>query len=128
MDKKWPTLKQNDEEVLIGANFGRRGEESLVSLSNLEIEEYILKDLNQILGIEVPPNYLKIARWPNAIPQYTIHHEERKQKLVAILRADFPGIYIGGNGFGGFGINQCVAQANRISKATIEYMKKQNCI
>ena len=128
LDKKWPTLKQNDEEILIGANFGRRGEESLVSLSNLEIEEYILKDLNQILGIEVPPNYSKIARWPNAIPQYTIHHEERKQRLVAILRADFPGIYIGGNGFGGFGINQCVTQANRISKATIEYMKKQNCI
>lgn len=128
LDKKWPSLKQSDDEILIGANFGRRGEDSIVSLSNMEIEEHILKDLKQILGVEVAPNYMKIARWPNAIPQYTVNHENLKQEVMQSLRKDYPGIYIAGNGFGGFGINQCVEEANRVSKAVVEYMKIQNCI
>lgn len=128
IDKKWPTLKQSDDEVLIGVNFGRRGEDSLVSLSNMEIEKHILKDLKQMLEIDVPPIFVKISRWPNAIPQYTVDHETLKLEVVKMLREDFPGIYIAGNGFGGFGINQCVEQANRISLAVIDYMKEQNCI
>lgn len=94
----------------------------------MEIEEHILKDLKQILGVEVAPNYMKIARWPNAIPQYTVNHENLKQEVMQSLRKDYPGIYIAGNGFGGFGINQCVEEANRVSKAVVEYMKIQNCI
>lgn len=127
LDKKWPVLNTT-EETLVGVNFGRRGEDSLVSLSNQEVEKYILEDLQKILGIETPPNYHVVSRWPNSIPQYTTQHDERKAKVIQLLEKDFPGIYIGGNGFGGFGINQCVEQANGISESVIAFMKKQNCI
>ena len=127
LDKKWPFLKKADE-TLIGVSFGRNGEDTLVSLSNREIEDFIREDLKIILGITEEPNYRIVKRWPNAIPQYTASQEAEMQKISKVFRTEFPGIYIAGNGLEGFGINQCIKQGNRIGEQIVEYTKKQNCI
>ncbi|MGB3161446.1 protoporphyrinogen oxidase [Carnobacterium sp.] len=127
LDKKWPSFK-NDEEVLIGVNFGRNGEDALVSLSNKEIENSILKDLKIILEISEEPLFSIIKRWTDAIPQFTVTHEEDINDAKKILLNEYPGIYIAGQGIAGFGINHCIQQANEISEQIIEYAKKQNCL
>lgn len=127
LDKKWPTLKRN-EEVLIGVNFGRDGEDALVSLSNKEIEQSILKDLGIILGITEKPLFRIIKRWANAIPQFTITQEEDIQHAKKILSDEYPGVYIAGQGLAGFSINHCIQQANDVGTQIIEYAKKQNCL
>lgn len=127
LNKKWPTLNKS-EDVLIGVSFGRNGEDILVSLSNKEIEETILKDLEIILGITEKPLSRVIKRWPNAIPQYTISQEEEMKQIESLLRKEFPGVYIAGHGLSGFGINQCIKQGNHVGEQLVEYMKKQNCM
>lgn len=126
LDKKWPSLKVSDD-VLIGVSFGRKGEDLLVSLSNKEIEEPILKDLELMLGITEKPKFKIVKRWPNAIPQYTVKQEEHIEKITDLLNTDLPGIYIAGNGLEGFGINHCVRQGNRVAEQIVEYIKEQNC-
>lgn len=127
LNKKWSFLK-DEEDLYIGVSFGRKGEDLLVSLSNKDIEESILKDLEIILGITEKPINRIVKRWPNAIPQYTVDQEENIKEMIELLAHDYPGIYISGIGLEGFGINQCIGQANKASKKIVDHIKKQNCI
>lgn len=127
LDKKWPSLKK-DEDVLIGVNFGRNGEDALVSLSNKEIEHSLLKDLGIILGVTEKPLFSIIKRWRDAVPQFTVTQEEDVQQAKQILLDEYPGIYIAGQGLAGSSINHCIQQANQIADQIVEYAKKQNCL
>ncbi|MER2131191.1 MAG: protoporphyrinogen oxidase [Carnobacterium inhibens] len=127
LNKKWDFLK-DEESVFVGVSFGRKGEDLLVSLSNNEIEDSILKDLEMILGITEKPIDQIVKRWPDAIPQYTVSQEGKIKEIIELLSLNYPGIYISGIGLEGFGINQCIGQANKTSKKLVAHIKKQNCI
>ncbi|MEG0267989.1 MAG: protoporphyrinogen oxidase, partial [Carnobacterium sp.] len=119
---------KKDEDVLIGVNFGRNGEDALVSLSNKEIEHSLLKDLGIILGVTEKPLFSIIKRWRDAVPQFTVTQEEDVQQAKQILLDEYPGIYIAGQGLAGSSINHCIQQANHIADQIVEYAKKQNCL
>jgi len=127
LNKKWSFLR-DEEDLFIGVSFGRKGEDLLVSLSNKEIEESILKDLKVILGITGKPINRIVKRWPDAIPQYTVIQEEKIKEMIELLKNEYPGVYISGIGLEGFGVNQCIGQANKTSKKIVDHIKKQNCI
>lgn len=123
LNKKWSHFKDKDEELL-GIYFGRSGDGVMMSLSNKQIEEEILSDVSSMLSINSKPNYKIIKRWPNAIPQFTLMHEEKRINLYEFLNKKYPGLYLAGNGIKGFGINNCIAQANTLSDEVLTYIKK----
>lgn len=123
LNKKWNHYKDKDEELL-GIYFGRSNDGVMMSLSNKQIEEEILSDISSMLKISSPPNYKIIKRWPNAIPQFTLMHEEKRKNLFEFLCDKYPGLYLAGNGINGFGINNCISQANKISEEVLAYIKK----
>lgn len=123
LNKKWNHFKDRDEDLL-GVYFGRSGDGVMMSLSNKQIEEEILSDVSSMLAIDSTPNYKIIKRWPNAIPQFTLMHEEKRKNLFEFLSEKYPGLYLAGNGIKGFGINNCIAQANEVSRQTLKYLKK----
>jgi oxygen-dependent protoporphyrinogen oxidase len=125
LNKKWNHLT-NVEEEMIGVHFGRTGEDIVMSLSNSQLEEVILNDLNKMLGITEEPLYRLIKRWPNAIPQFTTQHEKSREKLFTYFKQDYPGVYLAGNGIDGFGIHSCIKQAEKVSRLAIQHLKKQN--
>lgn len=123
LNKKWNHFKDKDEDLL-GVYFGRSGDGVMMSLSNKQIEEEILNDVSSMLNIDSKPSYKIIKRWPNAIPQFTLLHEEKRNNLFEYLNDKYPGLFLAGNGIKGFGINNCVAQANEVSRQTLEYLKR----
>lgn len=123
LNKKWDHYKDKDEEIL-GIYFGRSGDGVMMSLSNKQIEEEILQDVSGMLEIDSMPSYKIIKRWPNAIPQFTLMHEKKRSNLFEYLNKKYPGLYLAGNGINGFGINNCIAQANTISEEVLAYIKK----
>ncbi|MFL2099234.1 protoporphyrinogen oxidase [Desemzia sp. FAM 23989] len=128
LKKKWPTL-YSSKEVLLAVNFGRKGEDMIVSLSNKEIEEKILNDLEMMLGITQKPNYRIIKRWPDAIPQFSVDLEKNMKEIVGpLLKEKYPGVLIGGNGLEGYGLSQCIRQGNEIGVELVEAIKERNCI
>ncbi|WP_027107698.1 protoporphyrinogen oxidase [Lacticigenium naphthae] len=127
LNKKWEFLHSHAEE-LVGVSFGRVEEEFIMSLSNNQLEESILADIKKMFGIKDDPNFRIIKRWPHSIPQYQVDHELRVEAIEARLRYQYPGVFIAGNGFKGFGINPCIEQANKVSMDMIEHIKKQNSI
>ncbi|MDZ7834255.1 MAG: protoporphyrinogen oxidase [Alkalibacterium sp.] len=80
LNRKWDHFKDKDEEML-GVYFGRSNDGVMMSLSNKQIEEEILADVSAMLAINSEPNYKIIKRWPNAIPQFTLMHEEKRVNL-----------------------------------------------
>lgn len=123
LNKKWEHYKDKDEELL-GVYFGRSADGIMMSLSNKQIEEAILGDLNSIMDIQEEPNYRIIKRWPNAIPQFSLNHDEKRKNLFEFLDDKYPGLYLAGNGIDGFGINNCIAQGRRASENVLRYLKK----
>lgn len=100
----------------------------IVSLSNKEIEEKILGDLEMMLGITEKPNYRIIKRWPDAIPQFSVEQEKIMKEVVEpLLDEKYPAVLIGGNGLEGYGLSQCVRQGNEIGIKLVEEIKERNC-
>src|SRR5699024_823234 len=124
LNKKWPFYGDNEEYV--GVSFGRVGENFLMSLSNKQLEEYILKELQAILHISASPVYRVVKRWPESIPQHTIHHDKNLDYIASYLKKIYPGVYLAGNSFDGYGTNQCIRQASIVSKKAVEYVKSNN--
>lgn len=122
LNKKWGHYADKDEELL-GIYFGRSSDSIMMSLSNKQIEEAILRDLHKMLSIDEKPNYRIIKRWPNAIPQFSVNHKEKTKNLIEFLDEKYPGLYLVGNGMNGFGINNCINQANQASQAVLDYLE-----
>jgi oxygen-dependent protoporphyrinogen oxidase len=83
---------------------------SLLSYSDDAIEEVMLRELKDILGLKVKPHFTCVFRWECALPQYETGHLERVAEMEKML-AEMPGAHIIGNSFHGIGIPDCIRSA-----------------
>jgi protoporphyrinogen/coproporphyrinogen III oxidase len=77
------------------------------SLSDEQLVEAARSELRSIMGLQAVPVFHSVARWPNAMAQYTVGHQKRIERADAIL-AGIPGLHLAGNGYRGIGIPDCV--------------------
>jgi protoporphyrinogen/coproporphyrinogen III oxidase len=77
-------------------------------------------DIRAMMGITAKPVARTVHRWPRAMAQYTVGHEDRMRRVDEILAAT-PGLHLAGNAYTGIGIPDCVrmgkAAAERIARA-----------
>jgi oxygen-dependent protoporphyrinogen oxidase len=83
----------------MGGDALKENDEALVRIARQE--------LRSILGIEAEPAFHNISRWPNAMAQYTVGHEQRVQRIESILK-NIPGLHVVGNAYYGIGIPDCI--------------------
>ena len=67
----------------------------------------VIDELREIAGITAPARFVRIARWPRSMAQYTVGHPAREAELEARL-AQIPGLYVAGNAYQGIGIPDCI--------------------
>jgi oxygen-dependent protoporphyrinogen oxidase len=79
-------------------------------------------DLARILGIKGRAGVLAIDRYPRSIPQYTLGHSRRVQRIRAGL-ALAPGVFLAGNYFAGISVGDCLDQAAETASDVLEYLK-----
>ena len=82
-------------------------------------------ELRSIMGLEARPVFHNIARWPNAMAQYVVGHEQRLQQIDALL-ATIPGLHLAGNAYRGIGIPDCIksgkdAATSIVSEALVSH-------
>jgi len=66
--------------------------------------------LRDVLGITAAPRFIRIARWPNALPQYVMGHTDRVARIFA-RAATHRGIFLAGASYRGVGIPDCITSA-----------------
>ena len=79
-------------------------------------------DLRQIMGIEAEPDFVRIFRHNQAIPQYIAGHGDRLAHLEG-LAANHPGLLLTGNAFRGVGLNDCVASSHLTVERALTFLQ-----
>jgi oxygen-dependent protoporphyrinogen oxidase len=64
-------------------------------------------DLRALLGIERPPLFALVEKWPRSMAQYHLGHLARVARIRAQLQR-FPTLQLAGNAYGGAGIPDCI--------------------
>jgi protoporphyrinogen/coproporphyrinogen III oxidase len=85
-----------------------------VKLSDEELIRIVHDDLSKVLGINGKARRLPITRFERAIPQYTLGHAARVERIESRLR-DIPGLWIAGNYLRGISLGDCIKQAERVA-------------
>jgi len=120
--KKWPHTTPKGK-VLLRSYVGRAGEETVVDLSDAEIEKIVLEDLKKTMNIEAKPQFTIITRWEKAMPQYTVGHKQRVEQMKENLIEDMPGVFMTGSSFEGIGIPDCIDQGKKAVHDILQYLK-----
>lgn len=92
-----------DDMVLLRCFIGGNG----LALTDDELVAVARNELRGIMGLQAQPVFHSVARWPNAMAQYTVGHAQRIERIEAMVQA-IPGLHLAGNAYHGIGIPDCV--------------------
>ena len=108
-NRKWLGVSPDGYELL-RIYIGRVGDESIVELSDYEITQTVLSDLEKMLSIKAVPLFSIVGRWQQGMPQYTVGHKSRTQLLKEEVVKSFPNVLLAGSSFNGVSMPNCIKQ------------------
>ncbi len=92
----------------------------LVHRDDAELVALARAELREVLGVADSPRFARVARWVDAMPQYTLGHRARVARVAACVAAH-PWLALAGNAYQGVGIPDCIrsgeAAADRVLAA-----------
>lgn len=92
---------------LLRCFLGGAGKDELLDGNDARLTVIVLKELEQILGLNAPPSFVRIRRSRQAMAQYGVGHLDRMQ-LVRDRMAALPGVALAGNAYQGIGVPDCI--------------------
>ncbi len=108
-----------DGRVLMRAFLGGAMHPEVYSWDDARIEEAVLADLRDLLGVQGRPLFTHLSRWPRSMPQYPVGHLDHVARIREQL-ASYPGLDVAGNAFGGVGIPDCVHAGESAAERIVE--------
>jgi len=76
-------------------------------------------ELAELLGVQVPPLWTRVGRYPRAMPQYQIEHLVRVEAIEGCVR-ELPGLALAGGAYRGVGIADCVRSGEDAAARLLE--------
>ena len=108
--------------ALLRAFVGGALQPELVELDDDELTSRVRQDLRQLLGVEAPPLFAEVSKWPRSMPQYFVGHVDRVRTINE--RAErLPGLALAGNAFEGPGIPDCVRSGESAADKLFESLQ-----
>ena len=98
------------DHVLLRVMMGGAVDPAALDLTDTELLNTVLRELTPLLRLEGMPLWTRFYRYPRGIPQYTLGHAARLERLSEAERAS-PGLYFCGNAYRGVGLNDCAVSA-----------------
>lgn len=106
-------------ETLIRVTSGRYRDTRTLEMDDETLTERLLSELTEIVPLSGDPIDVRVHRWLDTFPQYTVGHLDR----MDVVRAELAGLAapaaIAGMGIGGIGIPACVGQAHTATKTLV---------
>lgn len=111
-----------DDKVVMRCFLGGAGRDAVLDMSDDALVETVCREMNDLLGWRPRPAFHRVSRWPKAMAQYTLGHQERVDEIRTLVRG-IPGLFLAGNAYDGIGIPDCIrtgraaaAEASRLSE------------
>jgi oxygen-dependent protoporphyrinogen oxidase len=114
---KWPQLARPGE-VLLRASVGRFGDERPAGMAEDELVARVAGELGVLLGVEGGTTASLVTRWPEALPQYRVHHLLRVTGIESAVRR-LGGLAVAGAAYRGVGIPACVASGRAAAREVL---------
>ncbi|OGA43500.1 MAG: protoporphyrinogen oxidase [Betaproteobacteria bacterium RIFCSPLOWO2_12_FULL_62_13] len=86
-----------------------------------EIAELVQAELAALLGAPARAEFVRVTRWPRAIPQYTLGHLDRIA-CVEEAERDLPGLFFCANYRGGIAVGDCIKSAARAANQVAAFL------
>ncbi|MDQ1506966.1 MAG: protoporphyrinogen/coproporphyrinogen oxidase [Actinomycetota bacterium] len=106
---KWPG-RAPAGEVLLRGYVGGVGREAVLEADDDGLVHLVRAELRALAGIRGTPVHSEVHRYPDGMPQYTVGHLGRVERIRGALAA-CPGLAVTGAAYGGVGIPDCIADA-----------------
>ena len=94
-------------------------------MDDKELGARVHDDLVRTMGMGAVPTEAHVQRWPRAMPQYTVGHQGRLDRIDNALD-QLPGLYVTGAAYGGVGVASCVGQAERTARDLLARLTSAN--
>jgi oxygen-dependent protoporphyrinogen oxidase len=108
--------------VLLRAFMGGALHPDLIDKEDEDLARLARHDLEDLLGITGTPHLCLLHRWPFSMAQYDVGHLERVAGIRKRL-GQHRGLQLGGNGFEGVGIPDCVRAGERAAEDLLAAFK-----
>ncbi|PSL40332.1 protoporphyrinogen oxidase [Planomicrobium soli] len=89
----------------------------LKDLSEAELVEVALSDIEKSLKIKADPSVVQVTNWNNLMPNYHMHHKSAVDALEEKMLALVPDIRLGGASYYGVGIGACIQNGKELAEA-----------
>jgi protoporphyrinogen/coproporphyrinogen III oxidase len=119
--KKWVGSCPEDM-ALLRSYVGKPSDEEVVNLSDEEIIDIVLKDLNKTMNITEKPQFYVVSRWKKAMPQYNVGHKDRMKQVKDSMAKELPGVFLAGSSFEGVGIPDCIDQGKAAVQKVLKFI------
>jgi oxygen-dependent protoporphyrinogen oxidase len=96
--------------ALLRAFVGGALQPEMYALKEDKMVAAVRDDLRELLGIEKPPLFAHVEKWPRSMAQYHLGHVERVERIRERLNS-FSGLKLAGNAYSGAGIPDCIRSA-----------------
>jgi protoporphyrinogen/coproporphyrinogen III oxidase len=121
---KWPHLRSADQAmIVVRCSIGRIGEEGLLQRDDTELAALAAADLAAATGVRGRPDSHRVTRWGGALPQYTVGHLDRVERIRAAV-ARQPGLAVCGAAYDGIGIPACIATARAAAGQILAHLRE----
>ncbi len=98
--------------ALLRAFVGGALQPEMFALDEEEMRRRVLEDLRELLGIEKPPLFAVIEKWPRSMAQYMLGHMDRVARIEERVQS-FSTLQLAGNAYHGAGIPDCIRSGER---------------
>ena len=112
-----------DGKALMRVMIGGARDPGVIALDDDALLRVVRQELEQTMGLRVAPEFVRIVRHSRGIPQYTVGHVARLQRIDALLQP-YPGLFLAGNSYRGVSINSCIAESGTIADRVLAQVRR----
>ena len=117
------TGRAPDGRVLMTTMIGGAHDPEALDLDDEALVRIVRQDLGRVMDVVANPYFVKVMRHPKGIPQYTLGHSERLERIDACLK-EHPGLWLSGNSYRGISVNACVEEAPRVADQVLDHFSR----
>ena len=107
---KWRHL--HGDVAVVRASIGRFGDVEELQRDDADLVASVRRELADTVGVRGEPVATRVSRWGGGLPQYTVGHLERVQRIRAAV-GSVHGLAVCGAAYDGVGVPACIASAHR---------------
>jgi oxygen-dependent protoporphyrinogen oxidase len=110
-----------DSCVLMRAFVGGSLQPELFNDDDRTMEKNVRDELASLLGVRAPPQFARVWRHPNSMPQYHVGHDARVNRIETVLQK-FPTLALAGSAYHGVGISDCVRTGEEAAEKVLNHV------